>query len=389
MEWKRSVGHTIRLPYVLLTNLEDVMSSSITFYPVGNADTTLIELDSGKKFLIDFAHSKSSEECGDKKVNLDCELRRKLDPRNPCLDVVAFTHADEDHTRGAADFFELEHVDKYRGNGRVKIKELWVPAAMIVEGGLHGDDRAIRQEARHRLKQRHGVKVFSSPVLLDKWLEENGIPKQEVEHLLADAGNAVSVGGELEAFVHSPFAFRNGGSLQPRNDSSLVLHLTFGIGNDKTTVMMGADITHDVLEAIIKITKLHGRYDRLKWDIFRVSHHCSYKSLSSEKGYTCTEPSSSVDWLFGQGNSRCYIVSSSDPIPHDDSSDQPPHRQAAKYYEAKAQSKGGQFLVTMEHPSKHSPEPIVFEIGMYGVTLKKVIATGSQTITRNTSPKMG
>ena len=360
---------------------------SITFYPVGNADSTLIELDSGCKMLIDYAHSKSSEEHDDKKVDLSREIRGKLAAAEPCLDIVAFTHADEDHTRGAADFFELEHADKYHGNGRVRINELWVTAAMIVEEGLHGDDRAIRQEARHRLKQGRGIRVFSSPGLLDDWLLKNGIPKQAVERLLIDAGNVVSVGNELEIFVHSPFAFRDGDSLQSRNEGSLVLHLTFNVQGQETRVMMGADTTHEVLSDIIKITKNHKHCERLEWDIYRVSHHCSYLSLSPDKGHTITEPTDDIDWLFNQGNVGCYIVSSSQPIPDNDISDQPPHRQAANYYKSKVWS--NKFLVTMEHPSVSSPEPLVFDIGRHGAMLKKFIPGGRSTVLGSASPKMG
>ena len=363
---------------------------TLTFYPLGNADSAFIELDNGINILIDYAHTKSSEEYGDEKVFLPSEIKRKLSCyRRSSIDIVAFTHADEDHTRGAADFFEFNYANKYRSKGRVKINELWVPAAMIVEKGLQGDSRVIRQEARHRLKMGYGIRVFSSPGLLDNWLRREGIDEKIARRcVVISAGNIIPAasltdGGCVipeislkdagcEIFVHAPFAFRDGDSLQSRNDGSLFLHLTFTTAGKKTRVIMGADTTWDVIEDIIRITRYYGREERLKWDIYRVSHHCSYLSLAPDKGDEITVPSQTIDWLFEQGSDGCYIVSSSHPVPADDVSALPPHRQAANYYKQKACAKGGEFLVTMEYPNMYSPKPMVFNIGAHGAKLEKI-----------------
>lgn len=371
----------------------EVVVAKITFYPVGNADSTLIELDNGKNILIDYAHSQEAEECGDEKVVLDREIRSKLSHYDPHIDVVVFTHADEDHTRGAADFFAFEHASKYQSKGRVRINELWVPAALIVEEGLKGDDRVIRQEARHRLKKGSGVKVFSRPGLLDAWLSREGIEEQSARRcIVISAGRTVpgfdQLSDGLEVFVHSPFAFRDGASLQSRNDGSLFLHLTFIVGDRKTRVMMGADTTWEVLADIIRITKYYGREERLQWDIYRVAHHCSYLSLAPEKGKDTTAPSRDIDWLFTQGSKGSYIISSSQPIPSSDDSAQPPHRQAANYYRKKAHANGGEFLVTMEHPSVYLPRPLTFSIGAHGITLARVENAKADSKMIDTSGRM-
>ncbi|MCB0390554.1 MAG: hypothetical protein KDD58_04655 [Bdellovibrionales bacterium] len=365
----------------------------ITFYPLGNADTTLIELENGKRVLVDYAHSKNGENDDDKKIDLASELRSQLDSKNLQFDIVAFTHADEDHTRGAADFFEFDFAEKYQGDGRVKINELWVPAAMILEPGLKGDDQVIRQEARYRLKNGSGVRVFSSPHLLDGWFTDNGLSPDSRKHLITDAGNvapgmSLDVDG-VEFFVHSPFAHRDGDTLQSRNDGSLFLQAVFSVEGELTKAILGADTTHEVLQEIIQITKYHGRDERLEWDIFKLSHHCSYLSLSSEKGTDITEPSEEIDWLFSNTNNGCYFVSPSKPIPDDDECDQPPHRQAANYYKKKASEKNGSFKVTMEHPNGLHPEPMIFEIGKYGPTLKKKITGGTAVVISQSSPKVG
>jgi hypothetical protein len=49
--------------------------------------------------------------------------------RRDYYDVVYFTHLDDDHCCGSGHFFWLEHAAKYQGESRIKIDELWVPAA--------------------------------------------------------------------------------------------------------------------------------------------------------------------------------------------------------------------------------------------------------------------
>jgi len=72
-----------------------------------------------------------------------------------------------------------------------------------------------------------------------------------------------------------------------------------------------------------------------------------------------------------KGGQNAYLISSSDSIPSEETT-QPPHFQAAEYYKSLAEEKGrsNHFLVTMEHPNKKKPQPIVLEISRDGATLK-------------------
>jgi hypothetical protein len=118
----------------------------------------------------------------------------------------------------------------------------------------------------------------------------------------------------------------------------------------------------------VNVTKYHNREDRLRWNIFKLPHHCSYTALGPEKGKDKTTPVEEVKWLY---EDRCapspYIISSSDPIPTGDQ-DLPPHRQAANYHKGVMSEKDGDFIVTMEHPDAANPKPIEFEIRAEGVT---------------------
>src|SRR5450631_935033 len=142
----------------------------VIFYPVGCGDTSQIILANGRRILMDFHHIADTEANNRPEINLAKQLREELEASDrDDYDVVAFTHGDEDHIKGSSDFFELKHADKYCGNDRVKIRELWVPAAILVEEAtedqLKSDRVLLRQEARYRLRQGDGIRIFSKPEL--------------------------------------------------------------------------------------------------------------------------------------------------------------------------------------------------------------------------------
>ena len=369
---------------------------TVTFYPLGNADTCLVEVAGKRVLLFDYADTRDPKDPNDRRVDLADAIRSRLTALGrEDVDVLALTHLDEDHIMGVSDFFHLDHAKKYQDGNRVKILELWVPAAAITESStnLSSEGRIVQAEARHRLREGYGIRVFSRPTALEKWLSEQGLSVQSREHLITDAGEVVP-GFEKEAdgiefFVHSPFAHRENGKLIDRNSDSLVLQATFLSVRRETRLMLGADAPHDVLTEIVKVTKAHKNEDRLEWDIFKVPHHCSYLSLGPEKGERVTAPVPEVRWLFeDQRADRAIAASSSDPIPAKDT-DQPPHRQAAAYYQGIARDVDGEFLVTMEHPSVSSPRPLVVDIDHLGATVRKRDTTSSSAATSRRAPRVG
>jgi hypothetical protein len=126
----------------------------LTFYPLGNAETMLINVENGRRILIDYANMRDQND----KYDLRCDLYKLLkedlaNTKSDYYDVVVFTHLDNDHICGFSDFFWLEHKLKGQTEERITINEMWVPAAAIVETNLDGDAEIIRAEARHRLRQ--------------------------------------------------------------------------------------------------------------------------------------------------------------------------------------------------------------------------------------------
>ena len=377
------------------------MTAKITFHPLGNADCTRFDLADGKKVLIDYADVRNPDDPSDKRVDLPEELRNDLRAaRHDYFDVVLFTHLDDDHCHAAGDFFWLKHAKKYQEEGRIKIRELWVPAAAILEEGSKDSARIIRQEARFRLKQGSGVRVFSRPAKMKDWLEKNGLTLKSREHLITDAGQYVpgfsTAGPErVRFFIHSPFGWRqNEEEVVDRNQDSVVFQATFFEGGRETRALFMSDISHESIDQIVKTTKRKGNADRLLWDIFKVPHHCSYLSVGPEKGEDETKPTEDMKWLCEtQGQVRSTMMSTSKLIPvkgsDEDTELQPPHRQAAAYYKRVAKKKDGAFKVTMNLPSSLRPKPSTIEITARGALLLSVSVLGGAATVISTPARAG
>jgi len=206
----------------------------LTFYPLGNADTILIDLANGKKILFDFADMRCADDDEDKRCDLQSALRDDLkNAKRNGYEILAVTHLDNDHTCKADEFFYLDHADKYQKGDRAKIGTLWVPACLIIESrnDLEPGARALQAEARHRLIKNYGIRVFSRPESLRGWLKDQGIRLEDRQHLITDAGNVapeLNIADDgVEFFVHSPFGWRQDEqTVIDRNGNSLVMQAT-------------------------------------------------------------------------------------------------------------------------------------------------------------------
>ncbi len=369
----------------------------LTFYPIGNADCCLIDLSGSEKIIVDYANAKSND-ANDVRIDLEEAIRENLaQAGRKDVDVFCITHLDRDHIGRSSELFWLQHAAIYQDNDRIKIGELWVPAAVILEDGLVDEGRIWRQEARHRLKQGKGIRVFSRPEVLRKWIESQGLDFDTLEHLFVDAGTLVPrfslAANGVEIFVHSPFASRlDDGELMDRNSDGIFLQATFEVSGVKTRVMLGADADHEVLSAIVDITNYHQRPERLEWDVFELPHHCSYLSLGPDKGERETEPVPQVRELYERHGQRGgIIISTSNPIRLTGDEVQPPHRQAAAYYRRITGFEGlkGDFKVTMEHPRQSAPKPLVIEIDGTKARVTSAVAAGAGGLTNRAAPRAG
>jgi hypothetical protein len=384
--------------------------AKLTFHPLGNADSILIDLNNGRRILFDYANTRDRDDEDDLRCDLKKELRDDLDGADrDYYDVVAFTHLDWDHYAGATDFFYFNHIRKYQddvdGKPRTKMNVMWVPAALMTEklgNDADTEAKAIQKEARERFKAKKGIRVFSRPARLKEWCEQNDIDFEQRKHLVTDAGKLppeFSLKNDgVEFFVHSPFAVRQDeNTVEDRNNDALVMHATFEIDGEQTKVFLASDVGHQILTDIVTVTESRKRYGRLEWDVFKLSHHCSHHSLSAEerKGDK-SKPEPKVKRLFEHyGQDRCIVVSTSEPIPKkaddgDKKGADPPHRQAANYYkEDVTNPKEGEFKVTMEHPSTDKPKPLVILIDWSKATIKKRAAMAGASAFSVQAPRAG
>lgn len=378
----------------------------IVFYPVGNGDTCQVILAGGRRILFDFCHLRAAEDDADPRIDLKKQLKEELDAANrDDLDVVAFTHADTDHISGSTEFFDLRHAAKYQGKGRIKINELWVPAALLIDevkrDQLSNEFAILRREARHRVLEGKGIKVFSKPKrLMDEWLrqalKDRGEPETARDYLFVDAGTLVDgfslAADGAEFFCHSPFIKHCDEGDDLRNEAALIFNVRLRADGADYDFLQIGDSTWEVLEDIVSITKSHKNEDRLKWNLLNIPHHCSYLALSDQKGDKETEPKPLVKELLLHGKKDAYLVSSSDSIPDSKDmyeADQPPHIQAKNAYETyRKKVQGRRVVVTMEEPNAPKPEPLTFEVTVGGVAWIKAIS-GAPAVLASKPPRAG
>jgi hypothetical protein len=377
----------------------------VIFYPVQNGDTSQIILSNGKRLLFDFRHLNKGENEDEPVIDLKSRLRSELtEAKRDYYDVLALTHADLDHISHSTEFFELLHANKYQGNGRIKVRELWVPAAMLLESSTI-DQRSAefviwRREAQHRLRKGKGIKIFSKPEMLKNWLEKNYLTLESRRHLIINAGDLVPdftlANDGVEFFCHSPFIkhVKDSNDIL-RNDASLIFQIRFEVGGTQTNYLAVGDSTCDVLEDIVKTStsERHNNQDRLKWDLFNIPHHCSHHALNSDKGKYETVPLPLVKELLLYGQKNAYLISSSKPIKNDKQAyeqKQPPHIQARNCYENYLkQVDGRRFIVTMEEPDCQKPQPLEFHITKAGVDLNPRGTSGVSIIVNSPAPRAG
>lgn len=375
---------------------------TLTFYPVGNGDTSLIKLQNERWILMDYRHQAQGEDVSTAIIDLSAQLREELDAaKRNAFDVVAFTHADADHIGGSTDFFYLDHAKKYQGGVRATIGTLWVPAAMILDKGADATEcdecAVLREEARHRLKNNYGVRVFSRPKELESWLNKAGFTLESRRHLITDAGACAPefttpVDG-VEFFCHSPFIKHCEGGDILRNESGLIFNVRFEIAGQRVQYFAVGDADHTVLEDIVATTYSHGNQERLDWHLLKAPHHCSYTALSDEKGATETDPTEDVATLLKHGQPGGYVVASCNAIEDGREAElqtQPPHVQAKRCYTTYLGiTRGRRVVVTMEEPNREKPEPLTFEISSLGLKPLSKSRSGAAVLTMTTPPRAG
>ena len=350
---------------------------SITYFPVGNGDTTLIGLSDGTNILIDCNITESSKNDNEKErypvhEHLLKEIK-KDGSGNLHLDAFILTHPDEDHCRGFCTTFYRGDPSRYsqadRRAGLIIIDELWFTPRIIssYEDDLCESARHFCDEVSRRMKlykaDNPGSGAPGNRLRIIGYSDNPEI--RGLESILTVPGNAINqINGSQKAdfsfFIHAPFKKDTDSEESERNDTSVVIQARFDLPNAKNAglAMFGGDSGCAIFKKIVE----RSDEEDLQWDLFMAPHHCSWYFFNEQSYEDDSIPDKTSVELLKMHRKGAYVIASCKPVI--DNGDNPPHFQAAKEYKKHVEK--GKFLVTMEHPSENEPLPIHFIITQMG-----------------------
>lgn len=363
------------------------MASSISFFPVGNGDMTLIQTESGKKILIDLNIREAADNRDDNTPDVARELRARLerdDKNRLYVDVLLISHPDKDHCTGLQNHFHLGHPDEWSAEkDKIFVREIWSSPLVFRRASrnytLCEDAKAFNTEAKRRvrkfLEERNSVGDGNRVLILGE--DENGKTDNLSEILVRIDTTFSRINGQNDKTVTArllgplPEGDEDEERDLSKNNSSTILQFSLAGGNTpgKCFFMTGGDAEVAIWE---KLWRRHSENrEWLSYDILQAPHHCSWHCLSynswSEQGENA-KVCEDARHALSQARDGATIVASSKPI-KDDGSDPPCIRAKREYLNILNKDKNS-FKCTGEFPSGESPDVMEFEINQYGYRLK-------------------
>lgn len=361
------------------------MGTTVTFFPVGNGDMTLISLgdSAGTTILIDCNIRAAADDEDDDTRDVAKDLRDRLktdkDGR-PFVDIFLSSHPDEDHCRGLKTHFHLGPLSDYADDKKptnekhIVIGEMWSSPIVFRRASkdhtLCNDAKAFQKEAKRRVKLarekkfvgiEHGDRVLILGEDEDGKTDDLGPILVKIDEVFTKVNGAENKLLKARLLGPLPISAEEEEEEQlGKNHSSVIIN--FELAGDATRKTVKSFLTGGDAEVYIW-EKMWGKHKNnksvLSYDLLLAPHHCSWHVLSydsrSEKGddaKVCKDAKSALS----QMNSEGKIVSSSRPIENDDCD--PPSHAAKKEYESISDGQKGEFLCTDEYPSKHKPAPL-------------------------------
>lgn len=384
------------------------MTAKITFFPVANGDMTLLELESGRRVLIDCRIREAADDPEDDTPDVAGELRARLtrdDEGHLYVDAFLLSHPDADHCSGLRKHFHLGPADEYsEDDDKIFIRELWSSPIVFRRAKntitLTRDAEAFWKEARRRVKAyrdndgsvAEGDRVF----ILGE--DENGKTDDVAEIVIKvnEIFNRINTEADdsVSAYLLGPLPKSDdetGEEALAKNRSSTILQFTITADGETAACqyLTGGDAEVAIWE---RLWQDHSSDPSpLAYDLLLAPHHCSWHSLSydswSEQGKDANIAPDARRAL-GQAKDEATIVASSDPIKDDDND--PPCIRAKQEYEEITENVSGLFLCTGEEPSEEQPAPLEFTIGRTGPVRKfkraATVGIGAGIIGRNPLP---
>jgi hypothetical protein len=364
------------------------MVAKVVFFPVGNGDMTLIELESGRTILIDINIRSAADDPDDDTPDVAKMLRERLgrDAQGRLyVDTFLLSHPDQDHCTGLTKHFHLGRpADWSKTADKILIREMWSSPLVFRRASrthvLCDDAQAFNTEARRRVKcfRDSGDAVGEGDRILILGEDEDGKTDDLGAILIKVDETFARVNGEndtsITARLLAPLPRSQDEDEEEalaKNHSSTILQLSLSADGqtDAGRFLTGGDAEVAIWERLWD--RHQGHPDWLSYDILQTPHHCSWHSLSydswsdyGEDAKVCQKARKALS----QARAGAVIVASSKPIKDDD--DDPPCIRAKREYEAIAKDAQGSFKCVGEHPSAAAPDLLEFEIGRHGPRLK-------------------
>jgi hypothetical protein len=363
------------------------MASSITFFPVGCGDMSLVTLadPAGTTILLDINIRAAADDAKDATRDVAKDLRSRLkrdDKKRPFVDVFLNSHPDWDHLRGFQKHFWTGPIADYADDNkpdaekRIVMREVW--CSLLVEKRasknhtLSDDAKAFNKEARRRIqvnKDKNYANVMDGDRVLvmgeDDETRDMGSILVKVDSTVTTV-NGKDLSKYFSALLLAPIPAEDDAENQllSKNHSSIILNMTLASdanNQDGCKFLTGGDAEVAIWERLW--AKYKTNKSSLEYDLLETPHHCSWHSLSYDSWSDMGEEaqvSKDARSALGQGRSGAVIVATSASIKDDDKD--PPCIRAKREYVALANGFKGSFMCTGEYPAENAQEPLTFVI---------------------------
>lgn len=354
------------------------MAAETQHFKVDNGDMTLIELESGRKILVDINIRKAADDDEEDTPDVAGQLKKALDRDGDgrlYVDAFMLTHPDKDHCAGLEEHFHLGQIEDWsEEDDKIVIREMWSTPFFFHSASKDNprcpDAKAWAKEANRRVSVfEDESNIEDGDRILILSADEDG-NTDDLDDILIEAGDSFSaVCGQsdagFEAVLLAPLPIEDDDDedeLQSKNNTSAVTR--FSLAQDDTEEAAQYLFCGDAEVAVLE--KVWNRYgstpEALQYDVLIAPHHCSWHSLShdswSEKGRD-GEVSEHARAALSQAKDGAIILASSKEIMDDDSD--PPCIGAKEVYEEILSSDGtdGEFRSLAD---ESGDEPFKLEI---------------------------
>lgn len=367
------------------------MVASVSFFPVGCGDMTLVEFYDGMKLLIDVNIRVAADHPADSTPDVASELRRRLktDAKGrPYVDAFLLSHPDQDHCRGFEKHFHVGPLADYADDNkpltekRIVIRELWSSPLVFRRRQknhvLCSDASVFNAEARRRVRVNRDSHFLVSDGDRIRVLGEDINGKtDDLQPILTRLNERIAtIAGKptaaFSALLLGPLPYSEDESEEEalsKNDSSVALNLTI---HSEASDMEGCNfLTAGDAEVGIwerQWARQKATPQNLAYDLLQAPHHCSWHSLSWDSWSELREGakvSRDARLALGQAKNCAFVVASSKPVKDDDCD--PPCIRAKREYASILRPVEGTFFCTGEYPNEKQPKTLTFAITKYGV----------------------